>query len=131
MADVGNGAKAAIGIVSVIAIIGSLGGIMVGINRPMSQQLTHQSSELAVIRASMSQDDARELADVEKRGAMRVQFTEVETQFRGMSDKVAALQDLMDALDQRLQSEMDLRDQIIEARMQLYVEKQMNARGGS
>ena len=63
MADKGGGSAAAIGIMSVIAIIGSVGGIMFSINRPMAQRIDQLERQLASVTIRMEHDDTRERSD--------------------------------------------------------------------
>ncbi len=74
MADNRGGSAAAIGIMSVIAIIGSVGGIMFSINRPMAQRIDQLERSLASFKTEsaglhagttmrMEKDDDRERSD--------------------------------------------------------------------
>ena len=59
----GGSSAAAIGIMSVIAIIGSVGGIMFSINRPMAQRIDQLERQLASVTIRMEHDDTRERSD--------------------------------------------------------------------
>jgi len=70
----GSSSAAAIGIMSVIAIIGSVGGIMFSINRPMAQRIDQLERSLASFKTEsaglhagttmrMEKDDDRERSD--------------------------------------------------------------------
>ncbi len=85
-----NGSRAAVGIISVIAIIGSLGGVMVAITTPMHQRVSTleallKSSELRqdyVNRANtvrFENDDIREREDQGQFAAMSERINSVET----------------------------------------------------
>jgi len=63
MASDRGGSAAAIGIMSVIAIIGSVGGIMFSINRPMAQRIDQLERQLASVTVRMEHDDERERSD--------------------------------------------------------------------
>ncbi len=63
MAADNQSASAAIGIISVIAIIGSIGGIMFSINRPMAQRIDQLERQLASVTVRMEHDDERERMD--------------------------------------------------------------------
>ena len=63
MAADNQSASAAIGIISVIAIIGSVGGIMFSINRPMAQRIDQLERQLASVTVRMEHDDERERMD--------------------------------------------------------------------
>ena len=72
MAGEKNGSSAAVGVISVIAIIGSVGGIMFSINRPMAQRIDQLERALEAQRiqnldahktivSEIRKDDEREL----------------------------------------------------------------------
>lgn len=54
---------AAVGVISVIAIIGSLGGLMLAINRPMAQRIDQLERMVTNMVGRMESDDQRERMD--------------------------------------------------------------------
>ena len=84
-----SGMKAFGAVTVVVAVIAGV----YAMTEPMGQRLDFLQAELPSVRAAMALDDAREIGDTERRGALVEKFTEVETQFKGMERRLVSVEE--------------------------------------
>ncbi len=86
-----NGGKAITGIIALVALIAGVYAMV----EPMGQRIDFLQTEINTIRAAMNDDNQREKEDVQIRASMGEKFTEVETQFRAMSQRIEAMEEFL------------------------------------
>ncbi len=93
---------AAIGIMSVIAIIGSVGGIMFSINRPMAQRIDQLERQLASVTVRMEHDDERERSDAALMAHLGAEGAAEQAAIAKLGDSLALVRRWMEKHDLRV-----------------------------
>jgi len=87
MADDGSGAKAFGGVMAVLAVLGTMSGVVAAIAFPTHLRISSLQKQVESMNARMAADDIRERHDAASIAAIGQQFVQVETRFNAAKER--------------------------------------------